>query len=105
MHEEPDFAVVTAVDGEEALALIGSEGPDACVLDVAMPRMDGLEVVRRVRADPAGEGLPIVLLTAAARLADEASGREAGADAYLTKPFSPAELVATVRRLIAERVA
>lgn len=99
-----DFVVMTAVDGEEALALIAAESPDACVLDVAMPRVGGLEVVRRLRADPATAGLPVVLLTAAARLTDEASGHEAGADAYLTKPFSPAELVAAVRRLIGERV-
>ena len=99
-----DFSVVTAEDGEEALALIGAHAPDACVLDVAMPRVGGLEVVRRVRAHPPTAGLPIVLLTAAARLTDQASGEEAGADAYLTKPFSPAELVETVRQLLTERV-
>lgn len=98
-----DFSVMTAVDGEEALALIGAESPDACVLDVAMPKVGGLEVVRRVRAHPPTAGLPVVLLTAAARLADELSGQEAGADAYLTKPFSPAELVSTVRGLLTPR--
>lgn len=100
-----DFAVMTAVDGEEALALIGAHSPDACVLDVAMPHVGGLEVVRRVRAHPPTAGLPIVLLTAAARLSDEASGQDAGADAYLTKPFSPSALVSTVRQLIGERAA
>ena len=99
-----DFAVMTAVNGEEALALIGAERPDACVLDVAMPRVGGLEVVRRLRAHPPSAGIPVVLLTAAARVSDEASGRDAGSDAYMTKPFRAAELVATVRRLIAERV-
>jgi DNA-binding response OmpR family regulator len=100
-----DFAVMTAADGEGALTLIGAERPDACVLDVAMPRVGGREVVRRMRAHPASAGIPVVLLTAAARVTDEAAGREAGADAYLTKPFSPAELVETVRQLLAETVA
>jgi DNA-binding response OmpR family regulator len=98
-----DFAVITAGDGEEARDLIRSESPDACVLDVAMPRMTGLELTRLLRADAATAGLPILLLTAAARLADETAGREAGADAYLTKPFAAADLVARVRELIAAR--
>ncbi|MBJ7457093.1 MAG: response regulator [Thermoleophilia bacterium] len=98
-----DFAVMTASDGEAALGLIRSEAPDACVLDVAMPRMTGLELTRLLRADAATAGLPVLLLTAAARLADETAGREAGADAYLTKPFAAAELVARVRDLIAGR--
>jgi DNA-binding response OmpR family regulator len=98
-----DFAVVTATDGEAALGLIRSESPDACVLDVAMPRMTGLELTRLLRADRATAGLPILLLTAAARLADETAGCEAGADVYLTKPFRAADLVARVRELIAAR--
>ena len=95
-----DIDVVTAPDGARALALIRSQSPDACVLDVAMPRLGGLDVVRLLRKDPATRALPVMLLTAAARPADEESGRGAGADAYLTKPFSPSELVECVRALI-----
>ena len=72
-----DIAVLTAPDGERALELIRAESPDACVLDVAMPRLGGLGVIRQMRADEATRTLPVVLLTAAARPTDAISGREA----------------------------
>ena len=96
--------VMTARDGADALTLILSEGPDICVLDVGMPHLSGFELTRMVRHDPRTAGIPVMLLTAAARVTDEAEGLAAGADAYLTKPFSPTALVTRVRELIAEPV-
>ena len=92
--------VLTATNGADALELIRAEAPDICVLDVGMPRIGGFELTRMVREDARTSAIPILLLTAAARVTDEAEGLAAGADAYLTKPFSPTALVARVRELI-----
>lgn len=91
-----DFAVRTAVDGESALAAIGEEIPDVLVLDVMMPGLSGFEVCAHLRAQPATQDLPIVLLTARDGDEDRRLGRESGADAYLTKPFSPLKLIETI---------
>jgi PAS domain S-box-containing protein len=93
----PRYRVLTATDGEQALNLIAEHEPDLVLSDVMMPRVDGLELVRRLRADPATASLPVILLSA--RAGEEASigGLEAGADDYLIKPFSARELVARVR--------
>jgi len=94
------FEVVTAADGREALTMVGAHPPDVLTLDIMMPLMDGWEVLRRLRvAFP--DGYPkVLLLTARAEAADLARGQSLGADGYLTKPFEPAELVDTVRRLL-----
>jgi DNA-binding response OmpR family regulator len=76
--------------------------PDLILLDVHMPRLDGLEACRQIRRDPALARTPIVMLTAAGQEADRARGREAGADEYLTKPFSPLALLALVEALVPE---
>jgi len=95
--EEAGFRVVTAYDGEGALAVARRERPDLVVLDVLMPRMDGLEFTRRVRRE---RDVPIIMLTARAEETDRVVGLELGADDYVTKPFSPRELVARVRAVL-----
>ncbi|HUZ97814.1 MAG TPA: response regulator [Gaiellaceae bacterium] len=95
------FDVVTARTGAEALELVLERRPQVAVLDIGMPPPDGLEVVRRVRADPLLNGTRLLLLTAKAQESDVRRGIEAGADAYISKPFSPAELSARVRALLA----
>jgi len=93
------FEVVTAIDGQDCLDLVGRLQPDVVTLDVVMPRLDGFETARRLKSDPATSHLPVMFVTASAQAADLARGAEVGADAYLTKPFEPQLLVDTVRRL------
>lgn len=100
--EDAEVRVVEASDGMEALALARRVRPDLILLDVHMPRLDGLEACRQIRRDPALARTPIVMLTAAGQEADRARGREAGADEYLTKPFSPLALLALVEALVPE---
>lgn len=91
-----DFAVRTATDGESALVAVAEEVPDVMVLDVMMPGLSGFEVCRRLRGQEATADLPIVLLTARDSDDDRRRGRDCGADAYLTKPFSPLKLIETI---------
>jgi two-component system, OmpR family, phosphate regulon response regulator PhoB len=100
--EDADVRVVEASDGAEALLLARRVKPDLVLLDVQMPRLNGLEVCRQLRLEPALTRTPIVMLTAAGQEADRARGREAGADEYLTKPFSPLALLALVEALVPE---
>lgn len=92
------YAVETAADGTEALRQLAAEAPDALVLDVAMPSVDGLEVCRRLRA--AGDRTPVLLLTARDGVDDRVAGLDAGADDYLVKPFALEELLARIRALL-----
>ena len=92
--------VVRCVDGMEALERVAEQRPDAITLDVVMPRLDGFAVVERLRADRSTAEIPIVIVTGRASAADLARGEALGVDAYLTKPFEPSELVATVLRLV-----
>ena len=85
-----------AVNGEEALEKIRAHAPDLVLLDIMMPRIDGYEVARAVRADPATAGLPIIMLSAKAQEEDIRKGVEIGVDEYITKPFSPEHLVTVV---------
>jgi len=96
------FDVVTAIDGQDCLDKIGDAAPDVVTLDVMMPRLDGWETASRLRQDPKTAGVRIVLLSARAQEADIKRGDKIGVDAYLTKPFDPDELIATVRRLAGE---
>ncbi|RJQ79297.1 DNA-binding response regulator [Pseudonocardiaceae bacterium YIM PH 21723] len=96
--EFQDFEVVTADDGEQAIGLLGSAAPDAIVLDVMMPNVDGLTLCRRLRA--AGDRTPILMLTARDALGDLITGLDAGADDYLAKPFALEELLARLRALL-----
>jgi DNA-binding response OmpR family regulator len=91
------FNVVTAADGEDALRKVAEHNPDLVVLDVMLPRLDGLEVCRRIRA--AGN-TPIIMLTARGEETDKIVGLGIGADDYLTKPFSPKELVARIKAVL-----
>jgi two-component system alkaline phosphatase synthesis response regulator PhoP len=91
------YAVFTAEDGIEALAMSRDRRPDLVVLDIGLPRLDGLEVARRLRKDSA---VPIIMLTARAEESDRLMGLDLGADDYIVKPFSPRELVARVRAVL-----
>ena len=101
--ERAGYTVILARDGEEALELAVSEQPDVVVLDVMMPKLDGFEVTRRLRADEATSQIPIILLTARSQDADVQQGFAAGADDYLRKPFSPDELRVRVQAILARR--
>lgn len=92
------YAVELASDGTQALDAITANRPDAMVLDVMMPRLDGLEVARRLRSS--GDDLPILVLTARDTVSDRVSGLDAGADDYLPKPFALEELLARLRALL-----
>lgn len=98
--EQDGFAVVTATDGEDALEALRKSAPTLVILDLMLPGMTGLEVCRRIRSDPATAALPIMMLTAKAAEVDRILGLEMGADDYVTKPFSPRELVARVRAVL-----
>src|ERR1700751_2753167 len=95
--ERDGYAVVQAGDGEEALRLFGEQPIDLVVLDIMLPRLDGLEVVKRVRATSTG---PIIMLTARDDELDKVLGLELGADDYITKPFSIREFRSRVRALL-----
>ena len=92
------YSVALAQDGLEALDLISSDRPDAVVLDVMMPRLDGLEVCRQLRST--GDDLPILVLTARDSVSERVAGLDAGADDYLPKPFALEELLARMRALL-----
>ena len=100
--EDEQIRVLEASDGAQALEAALAARPDLILLDVQMPRLDGLEVCRRLRADASLAGTRIVMLTAAGQDADRARGLAAGADEYLTKPFSPLALFTLVRSLLPE---
>ena len=97
------YEVIEAQDGEQALRLALENPPDLAVLDVMMPKLDGYELTRRLRAEPATQRVPVILLTARAQEADVSQGFEAGADDYLRKPFNPDELLARVRAVLGRR--
>jgi two-component system OmpR family response regulator len=98
--EREGFRVTAARDGEEALLRVRGGGIDLIVLDVTMPELDGLEVCRRVRAQEATRALPIVFLSSRDEEIDKVIGLEIGGDDYVTKPFSPRELVARVKAVL-----
>ena len=100
---QSDHEVRIVGDGEAALAVVRERLPDLLVLDWMMPRKNGLEVCFEVRADAATASVPILMLTAMAQERDVERAFAAGADDYLTKPFSPRELAARVSRLLARK--
>ena len=98
--EQEGFSIREAETGEAALKLVAAERPALVVLDLMLPGTDGLEVSRRLRSAEATRTLPIIMLTARAEEVDRVLGLELGADDYITKPFSPRELVARVRAVL-----
>lgn len=99
--KESGFQPVFAEDGERAVAMARSERPGLIVLDLMLPKIDGLEVCRILRRDPATSAIPILMLTARASEMDRVIGLELGADDYVTKPFSPREVVVRIKKLLA----
>jgi sigma-B regulation protein RsbU (phosphoserine phosphatase) len=95
-----DYDIITATDGEMGLALAGEKHPDLILLDIMMPKMDGLEVCRRLKGDPSLPFMPIILVTAKSESKDVVAGLEAGGDEYLTKPVDHAALVARVKSML-----
>lgn len=95
--ETQGLAVVEAENGEEALMKIHQGVPDLILLDIMMPKLDGLQVCRALKADPATEAIPVVLLTARDSLEDRVRGLQAGANDYLIKPVEPTELLARIQ--------
>lgn len=97
------YDVHEASDGVNGLRLAGDVRPDLMLLDVMMPgELDGLQVCKRIKADAELRGIRVVLLTARGQARDLEAGREAGADEYLVKPFSPLQLIETIERLLSE---
>ena len=96
--EQSGYRVHQVADGGQALAAIGAQGPDVIILDVGLPGMDGIEICRRLRAQ--GSWTPVLFVTARDDEVDRVVGLELGADDYITKPFSPRELVARVRSVL-----
>lgn len=98
--EAHGYNTLQAADGEEALAAVASHRPDLVLLDVMMPKLDGLEACRRLKSDPTSAFMPIILVTAKSDTRDIVEGLDAGADEYLTKPIDQAALVARVRSVL-----
>jgi diguanylate cyclase (GGDEF)-like protein len=100
MLQQEKYAVVTAMDGEEALAKAQAERPEAILMDVLLPKMHGFEVCQRLRQDPATCLIPIIMVTSLTAVKDRLTGFKLGADEYIPKPFEPVELLARLERLI-----
>lgn len=98
--KEAGYAPLLAKDGARAIALARDERPALIVLDLMLPEVDGLEVCKILRQDPGTSGIPIIMLTARATEMDRVIGLELGADDYVTKPFSPRELVLRIKKLL-----
>jgi two-component system cell cycle response regulator DivK len=95
-----DYEMIEAADGEAAVAAAKRERPDLILMDIQMPLLDGYEATRRIKADPALKAIPIIAVTSYALSGDEAKARDAGCDAYVTKPYSPRQLLAKIREFL-----
>ena len=94
------YEVLTALDGEQALEMARVEKPDLIVLDIMMPKLDGYETCKRLKADADTKDVPVILLSAKGRNVDQKVGFEVGADDYITKPFSPRKLVERINAIL-----
>ncbi|MBI3968962.1 MAG: response regulator, partial [Chloroflexi bacterium] len=100
-----DRVILEAGDGDEAWQLLQEHRPDLAVLDIQMPGRTGLELTRAIRNDPRLATMPVILLTARARSSDVEAGLAAGANLYLTKPFSPLQLMQAIDQIVAQQSA
>jgi two-component system cell cycle response regulator DivK len=91
------YEIIEVENGEEALAVAARERPDLILMDIQLPLLDGYEVTRRIKADPALRAIPIIAITSYALSGDESKARAAGCDAYVDKPYSPRALLAKIR--------
>jgi DNA-binding response OmpR family regulator len=103
LMEREGFEVELAATGDAALSALEREPADLILLDVMMPELDGFEVCRRIRSNPAWQATKVVMLTAKGREAERDRGMALGADCYVTKPFSTRELIERVKAILAER--
>jgi two-component system cell cycle response regulator DivK len=94
------FQVLEAVNGVEGIEAAAREQPDLILMDIQMPEMDGYEATRRIKAEPTTAAIPVIVVTSYALSGDEEKAKAAGSDGYVTKPFSPRALLATVRAWI-----
>ncbi len=100
VQEIPQVTVSSAADGSDALEAVAREHPDLILLDIMMPKMSGFEVCRRLKADPATQDIPIIMVTALNEIADHEKGIESGCDDFLSKPVNRIELVTRVKSLL-----
>src|SRR5918995_3492718 len=96
------YELIEATDGEEGVRLAGSERPDLILMDIQLPVLDGHEATRRVKKNPELQHIPIIVVTSYALSGDEQKATAAGSDAYVAKPFSPRQLLATIRKFLPE---
>jgi len=96
------YEVLTALDGEQALEKARAEHPDLIVLDIMMPKLDGYETCKLLKADTNTKDIPVILLSAKGRNVDQKIGFEVGADDYITKPFSPRKLVERINAILGQ---
>ena len=96
------YEVLTALDGEQALEKARAEHPDLIVLDIMMPKLDGYETCKMLKADASTKDIPVILLSAKGRNVDQKIGFEVGADDYITKPFSPRKLVERINAILGQ---
>lgn len=100
--KQQGYAVTIVSNGEQALKMLSANPPSLLILDGMMPVMDGFEVLRRVREDQKTRAIPVIMLTAKSREKDVVTGLELGASDYIVKPFSPAELVARIKKVLGD---
>ena len=96
------YRLLEAADGETGVAMALAERPDLILMDVQLPKISGLEATRRLRADPATAATPIVVITSFALSGDDTKARDAGASAYLAKPYSPRDLLGMIQKFLPE---
>jgi len=97
-----DFQLVFGADGDEAVTLALAEHPDLIVLDVLMPKVDGFTALKEIKQNPATAAIPVIMLTSRGHHMTRQEAEDCGASLFLTKPFSPTQLLAEVRRLLSE---
>jgi two-component system cell cycle response regulator DivK len=94
------FDIIEAHDGQAAIAAAANHVPDLILMDIQLPVLNGYEAIRRIKADPKLQAIPIIAVTSYALTGDKESARAAGCDRYVAKPFSPRQLLATIRELL-----